>query len=704
MNNIQLYINDQPADLSDDSPIALTFQINNLADVQNQQGNTSNQFKLPLTQRNRQLLGFPDDIAFTSILPYRQYQAKIIQDGLEIIPYAVAELNSIEQDMANITILSGNVDFFDAIDGKIYDMGDSTSQWSNFGNSLVWKPYDHVWNLDNAVSSQTKTDGWIWPVVDYGFFDKTDFTIPIDVRNLRPGFFIKTAIDLLLQSAGYKGKGSLLADPLYPLLICQFSNSSFDHGTDYQNQPDDKGMSAVQNADVLIEHQNALNPGGNLKFNIVNSDKANQFSSQQYFTANSPNSIAITLSLPHVYLKGFVTPEENAGKFTVNIYYHINGTSSDTDAVLTSYEFSFSNFGENRGSGPDSDPKGWRRISGSGSSIFAEIDIFNIKLSFQTTIAQGDTLYMGYVFTGKTPISVINYAGSTLDIVSQEQKVQFGQSIQCERILPDISQKDLLKDTLQRFGIICQTDNASKTISFNSFRDIVNNIPIAKDWTSRCIDQGKQVSFRLGNYSQVNYMQYKADDNILPLKFGWSQINIDDQLLPASGTLFESQFGATLNQPYYGGTVAQIEMHDDTQEGTDLSIGVAPRILIDQKFDLRQIGKAVTFTDGVSTRIVNDVISIPYFYKTDAPQLTEEYGKGSLLFEDLRSKYYTELEKILTRSKKVIRYFLLNPRDILELDLLIPVYLQQDGAYYYINKIDSWRKGQPCKVELVKLG
>jgi len=52
----------------------------------------------------------------------------------------------------------------------------------------------------------------------------------------------------------------------------------------------------------------------------------------------------------------------------------------------------------------------------------------------------------------------------------------------------------------------------------------------------------------------------------------------------------------------------------------------------------------------------------------------------------------------------VIRYFLLIPRDILELDLMIPVYLEQDNAYYYINKIDSWRKGQPCKVELAKLG
>ena len=170
MNQLQLYINDQLVDLNDDSPIALTFQINNLAEVQNQQGNTSNQFKLPLTQRNRQILGFPDDIAFTNNLPYQQYQAKLIQDGLEIIPYGIAELNGIEQDNANVTVLSGNVDFFDAIDGKLYDMGDSTSQWSDMGQNLVWKQYDHQWNLTNVVNSQTKTDGWIYPIIDYRLY------------------------------------------------------------------------------------------------------------------------------------------------------------------------------------------------------------------------------------------------------------------------------------------------------------------------------------------------------------------------------------------------------------------------------------------------------------------------------------------------------------------------------------------------------
>ena len=165
MTNLQLYINDQLVDLSDDSPLALTYQINNLAEVKNQQGNTSNQFKLPLTQRNRRILGFPDEVAFTDDKPYQQYQAKIIQDGLEIIPYGIGELNGIDQDTAAITILSGNVDFFDAIDGKIYDMGDATT---TYGKAQLFKPYEHTWDVANVVASQTKTDGWIWPVVDYG--------------------------------------------------------------------------------------------------------------------------------------------------------------------------------------------------------------------------------------------------------------------------------------------------------------------------------------------------------------------------------------------------------------------------------------------------------------------------------------------------------------------------------------------------------
>ena len=200
-------------------------------------------------------------------------------------------------------------------------------------------------------------------------------------------------------------------------------------------------------------------------------------------------------------------------------------------------------------------------------------------------------------------------------------------------------------------------------------------------------------------------MQYKTDDNVLPQKFGWSQINIADQTLPATAELFTSQFAATLNTPYFGGSIAQIRMIDSTSDNNDFSISVAPRILVDQKLNITQLGRTVTFTDGNgNNRLVNDYISTPYFYKPDAPEPAIGYGPASLLFDDLRKNYYPELERILYQTKKVIRYILLTPRDILELDLLIPVFIRQDGCYYYINKIDAWHKGQPTKVELVKVG
>jgi hypothetical protein len=690
MDQLQLYLNDQLVDLSDDNPIALTFQINNLAEVQNQQGNTSNRFKLPLTQRNRQILGFPDDIAFTTNLPYQQYQAKLIQDGLEIIPYGIAELNGIDHDAANITILSGNVDFFDAIGGKLYNMGDSTSIWSNYGQNMVWKPFDHTWNLDNAAGSQNNTEGWIYPVVDYGTMDAAIFSNPVDVRYQRPGFFIKTAIELLLKSSGYKATGSLLADPLYPLLIAQFSNGSFEHGTDYQNQPNIKGcqVSALQ-AQTFVH--NSVTDGSNfgvIGFTNVISNPSGFWNNNTYKPTEIV-SVEITLNTPKLRLQGRSTTNSPA---SLNIYITLLDSNANVNLATATFDFANGYTG---------------RVSGSGNSLVAYVDVNNTTLSFTTTLspATAEGIQITYEFLGLSGSRFTLYPGASLTIQPQNQTVQFGQTVQCERIFPDISQKDLLKDTLQRFGVICQTDNSSKTISFNSLRDIVNNIPIAKDWSSKCVDQGKQVSFQLGSYAQVNYMQYQTDENILPLKLGWSQINIADQTLPASATLIESPFGPSLNRPWYGGTIAQIRMVDNASGTNDFSIGVTPRILIDQKLDIGRLGKTVTFTDGSgNNRVINDIISTPYFYKPDAPEPETGYGPASLLFDDLRKKYYPELEKILTQTKKVVRYVLLTPRDILELDLLIPIYLQQDGAYYYINKIDAWRKGQPTKIELVKLG
>jgi hypothetical protein len=702
MTSIQLYLNDKPVDLSDDSPIALTFQINDLAEVKNQQGNTSNQFKLPLTQNNRTVLGFADDISIQTQTPYTTLQARIIQNGIEILPNAIAEINEVDDNTASITILSGNVDFFDALGGQIADMGDSTSQWSNYGANLPWKPFDHRWNLENVANSQkhTEQDGWIYPVVDYGMIDPVDFTQPIDVRNQRPGFFIKKAIDLMIQSTGYTAKGSLLANPLYPLLIAQFSNGSFDHGLDYQNQPNEKGIivtKSLQQSAQFIQNDPVNQTKGIITFDNVESDPSLFFKNNTY-TPNEVISVEATLAIPSIYFYGHIS----SGSSESSLSIYITLLDSNANVNLAQLDIDFSN--------------GYTRSQGtSGSNLFGYTTLTNQKLSFSTDLSPTtfEGLQVTYEFKGLSHSSFTIYAGASFQVTPQNQGVKFGQVVQCERILPDMSQKDFLKDTFQRFGIICQTDVYSKTITFSSLKDIVGNIPIAKDWTNKCIDQGKQINYQLGNYAQVNSMEYQTDANLLPLKFGWDQLIINDQTLSAvPSDLIVSKFGPSFNRPYIGGTIAQIIMIDDTSAPAtgpaDFTISVAPRLLVDQKLHLNG-DKTVTFIDGTSTPIpINDVISVPYFYKPDGDYNLCWCDMDSSIpnkkLPGLKTKYYTDLQKILQNTKVIVRYFSLSPRNIVELDLLVPIYLAQHNAYFYINKIDSWRKGQPCKIELVKLG
>ncbi|GAB3936985.1 hypothetical protein [Mucilaginibacter myungsuensis] len=690
--NLQLFISDHLVDLTDSSPIALTFQINNLAEVKNQQGNTSNQFKLPLTQRNRRILGFPDDVAFTNEWPYRQYPAKIVQDGLEIVPNGFAELNGVDNDTASITILSGNVDFFDAIGGKLYEMGDSKSA---YGVGQPFKSYEHEWSVANVVASQTKTDGWIWPIVDYGnlTYNQTGQNV-IDVRQLRPGFFIKTAIDRMLASVGYTAIGSLMADPLYPKLIAQFSNSKFEHGTDYQNEPDVDGISVTLGDNLVRTTAGEGDDDPMIHWHIRNANALNkQFKAGYVYDSPGELTVSVKLSIPAIYFYGKVTDNESSLVIEL-VKSHpatgaFDGIASYVVDFSAGYDYYFS-----VDNGPD-------------KKSFTILK--NIVLTHEVELINGDQLAVKYRFEGGDPAEFNMDKNTTWEVRPQVKEVRYGQMIQCERIFPDISQKDLLKDVLLRFGIICQTDANNRQINFASFRDIVGNIPIAKNWSKKCMDQGKSISFKLGNYAQVNRMKCKEDEAILPLGFGDANILVDDKTLPPAADLFESQFAPTLNRPYIGGTIAQIIMNQPGEGSDDFSTGVSPRILVDQKMDLRtKTNRDIKFTDGNAAKdvVVNSWVSVPYFYKPDGEHnlcFGDKPGNGTALLPGLKTRYYPELKKILHRAKKVIRYFLLSPLDILELDLLIPVYLEQDSAYYYINKIDAWQKGKPTKVELVKL-
>lgn len=750
----QLFINNQSVDFfGDDESIPLILQVNNLGDLQSLQGSVSKMFKLPLTQKNREIFGFPDDITLVNDTPYTQLPAKYLNDGIELVSHGLAEIQQVQDNYIDVLLLFGNIDLLDKLGGQIYDMGDSTTVWSGYGTNLVWNQYslpypnasasdpdyianpatskyiqNCIWDVPHAAFSQKKTDGWIWPIVNYGDVDLTPpFSGHINVRNQRPGFFLHTAIELLVKSTGYSinyAQSCIYNDPdfanLYQKLIIQFSNSDFEHGTDFQNTPDNLGTVLYNGQDQIISKPRVFPPPSN---NIYLNDQPYStvlvFTPNDHYTATKNVNFTATLQFD-LFMRGRQggnQPSEVIVKFTL-----VSG-GAIFDFASSSY-FLVGNT---------------TYVSGNGNDKICQQEFINQKLSQDFSLVAGDQLYCRIHINnvGTNPATdtyVIFRKKASLSIVTSEQTLLWQQPIQCERILPNVGMLDLLKDTLQRFGLILIADPNTGTIIFTSFKTIFANIPIARDWSDKCKDMGKQVGYQIGNYSQVNYLQYQ-DDSAIPrnylAKFAMdSVIAINDKTLnPTQPTqvLFQSIFAPTLNSPYIGGSIAQISNPTDTSE---FSVGDQPRLLVSNKVDLSTAGPGgshltIGFSDGdtetpgllptgFETVVINinDIIDLPYFYKPDGvynlawkdmPGKGINYMGQPDVLPGLRSTYYQELENILTQAKKVTRYFYLTPADILNFDFTIPVYIRQDGAYYYVSKIDSWVKGYAVKVDLIQI-
>jgi len=702
---LQIFINDHSVDLLDQTPPAYTLQVNTFDNFTSQKGNFTKQIQLPLTKRNRLIFRFPDSVNFNTGKVYKQLPAKLVQNGVEIIPNGICEVSSVQNNLININIFAGTLDFVDELGGQLYDMGDSTTQWSGFGQNKVWDQYsipfpndpdnidNCVWDVAHMAYSQQKTSGWIWPVIDYGSVGFPDYSGPINVRMQRPAFFVHTVFELLVQSAGYKidyDRSGLMRDQLFQKLLIPFANDSFQHGLDYQNAPPIGGFNTIKSI------QQGVNKGGPASGNI-NFDGVNLWDGYNYYaTENITGTVTLIFEM---FLQGIIgTTNPSQVKISINVR---NLDGSNTNYPLT---IGFAN--------------DWVKVDGDGASKVVKEIFTNQKISTQVSLVAGMAINVNFQTQNSQNTQWIMSAGATLSFVPDEQDVLFGQPIQCEMIMPDISELDFLKDIMQHFGVICQANNVTKKVIFALFGDIVKNKPIALDWSLKCVDQGMEITYQLGNYSQINWLRYTFDDDdnlklLLPQYFADDHIDINNTTLNPNqiqADLFVSNFSPSINRAYYGGSIAQILKIDTESSLTDFSISTVARLMVDQKYALKQAadgsGESVTFTStdgggGPDDVKITDVISIPYFYKPD--------GKYNLCYCDkggqpgFKTSYYKDYQNVLKDSKLVTRYFMLTPLDVANLDFLIPIYLMQDNSYYYISKIDSWVKGQPCKVDLIRL-
>lgn len=222
--SLDLFVNGKRLEVSESTPIALTYVANDLAELRNRQSNHTNRFKLPLTRLNREILELPDVINSETLIPYRSNDAIIIQEGVQIVPEGLFEIIQV-QEFIEAQVIHGNTAFFDKIKDK--DLRD-----------LDLSAFNHTWNLTNVVSSRNNTavDGYIYPLINYG--NLTSGSNVFDVRLQPASIFFKTIFDQIHVDAGFTKTGNIFTKSvnvgglfgtnvvMYPNLIIPFSNDA----------------------------------------------------------------------------------------------------------------------------------------------------------------------------------------------------------------------------------------------------------------------------------------------------------------------------------------------------------------------------------------------------------------------------------------------------------------------------------------------
>jgi len=290
---------------------------------------------------------------------------------------------------------------------------------------------------------------------------------------------------------------------------------------------------------------------------------------------------------------------------------------------------------------------------------------------------------------------------------------QNGALFNIQQCMHDVACDVFVKEIMQRYGLVVKCDEFNKKITFIRMEDLLLNSPI-NDWSDK-FDSLVNQKYTIGSYSQKNL--YKYTDDIADANFPTftpdfyanildGTFEIDNELLPAEGTIFESSFSkalywgdvtlsngyATQGRLFYTNyffghflfDVAENKLDNDNQ----LEIKEVPFQLmylktwpdeVDFTF-LEPLGQQ--YTARVPIRLcTNDNISFQHYIDT-------HYGQLVNLFDNM------EVVKVKMKLSVV---------DIYQFDFFKRIYLEQFGSYFFVNKITNWEKNKLTEVELIKI-
>ena len=661
----ELIINNRRVDLSENTNIGLTFSANNIGELQNRQGNFSNTFKLPTSKNNKEIFEWSHLQTSSSLMPYQTLKATYKQNGIEIVSDGLAEITNVDNNYYYVNVYSGNLDLMGSI-----------------GELTVGQLYENdavaTWHIDNVYYDSV--DYWTYPLI--GWRKDIDFftTSTIDVRQMIPTAKMPKLFDRLSSKIGYTFTGNYLSS------------------SDHLNMLLTPNEFTIPKSDAVFTSQNlltqgttggtAISSGTSISYvnyypSFRNQNNINEFAYGDF--RPSSNKIG-KLNFAGEFQIKWIATEIKTNENTKDCFLNLRIIDESSNVIYTVKTIAYT-FKKNTNISDvivlDFETPELTFLAGKQYkvNIQAEIQQKNVNTLFNLYEYKiYNTFPIGY-FSGSSKTDTLPHFLQ----FTPSPKIAFNTPINFTKIFT-MKVKDVLKDILNLRAIIIQTNNYTKTISFNSFEDVNLNKSIAKDWSNK-IQNSTSMGFRFGNYAKKNNFLFKEDTDKLAnadtdndYYFNLSNQNLDDEK-----TVVKLTHPTTMIFNRYNGYI--VPRVDGLKDATNEWLKSDWRIL---NLKLQNVDFDINYTNGTTTSAKRS--NIPF---------CEVIG-----FEKLVPKYYPTIKTILENPKVLKIVANLNVTDISDLDFSIPIQIQRPdlnlSGYFYINKIENY-KGNLTSCEIIEI-
>lgn len=637
----ELKINGKRVDLRGSSQIAMTYQANDIGELQGRQQDFSNTFQLPKTPTNRQVFEFADNMNSGTTLPYKKLVVEYKIDGVDQVQDGVGRLIRATDTDYYVQVTSGNASYFSVVGPKKV-------------SEIIGDSLDHINNFTNVTTSRSNSSGFIYPFIDWmqAGIETEYLTSSVNARSLLPCVFIKDIIQKADELTGYDSYGALKDLPDFDNLI--LTPNALERGQAAKDQYN-KSAKVTAEQNFLIGVNNSAPTVVN--YTPVMAEFSGNFTGST-FTADAGlyGYFVFSGNARLVYMR---YEDISAGSREVKVFAQIVKTS--TGAVIEQEQI-FGLLVTPGITSPDED-----------ISVDLSFDVITNNITFTA----GEQYFVRFRVedTQKSQFFVK---------VDETFKFQLDATIPYNGFMPvgelfeGITFNQLCQDIFNVYAGVPIANTIQKRIRFGLFSELTDNIGNAKKWSDKLHGKAFEAEYTFGKYGQSNLMRYKETETVTKF-YGDSSFRIEDTNLPEVVTAIQLNTSATEDElRFQGVNYPRIKALDASRifKATNYRI-----LLLDRKSTSYQHN----YTDGTSSLSVS----------TNVPYVTFR----PLDFSVLKGEYYQTLVEMLIKTKAPVYRFKLTPQDIQELDYLTPIYLDVHtddidvSGYFYLNQVAGYVDG-----------